>query len=58
MKKQYTVLFKEADGYEYEFKFVTDNIQKAIREYAHNKSVIGHQILKEGNSDKKQMLFG
>lgn len=58
MKKEYTVLFKEIDGYEYEFKFVTENIDKAIKQYARNRNIIAHQILQEGNSNQKQMLFG
>tara|TARA_R110000803_G_scaffold109199_1_gene177563 strand:- start:2241 stop:2417 length:177 start_codon:yes stop_codon:yes gene_type:complete len=58
MKKEYTVRFKEADGYEYEFKFVTADIEKSIREYSRNRSIVAHQILEEGNNNKKQMLFG
>ncbi len=58
MKKEYTVLFKEADGYEYEFKFVTDNIERTIKEYARNRSVVAHEIIQEGSNHKKQMLFG
>ncbi len=52
MKKEYTVLFKEADGYEYEFKFVTDNIERTIKEYARNRSVVAHEIIQEGQRDK------
>jgi len=58
MKKEYTVLFKEIDGHEYEFKFVTENIDKAIKQYVRNRNIIAHQILQEGNSNQKQMLFG
>tara|TARA_R110002153_G_scaffold73906_3_gene192632 strand:+ start:7855 stop:8031 length:177 start_codon:yes stop_codon:yes gene_type:complete len=58
MKKEYTVLFKEADGYEYEFKFVTADIENSIREYSRNRSIVTHQILQEGSNNKKQMLFG
>lgn len=58
MKKEYIVLFKEANGREYEFKFITENIQKAITEYCRNRLIVEHKILEEGIGNKKQMLFG
>ena len=58
MKKEYTVLFKEASGKEYEFTFLTDNIQHAITEYSRNRTIVSHEIIEEGKSNNKQMLFG
>lgn len=58
MKREYIVLFKEVTGQEYEFKFYTENIQKSIKEYCRNRSIVQHRILEEGTGNKKQMLFG
>jgi len=58
MKRAYTVLFKEATGHEYEFKFITENIQRSIEDYTRNRHIVEHRILEEGTSNKKQMLFG
>ena len=56
--KKYIVEFREADGFTYEFEFLTDNIEKSIEQYTRNRHIIGHRIIKEGTQDKKQMLFG
>ena len=58
MKKTYLVKFTEASGYSYEFEFLTENIEKSIREYCRNRHIISHRILNEGAGGKKQMLFG
>lgn len=58
MKKEYTVLFKERDGSNYEFTFTTDNIEKTIQEYTSTRHIVEYEILKEGISNKRQMLFG
>ena len=58
MKKKYTVKFIELDGKEYEFEFLTEDIEKAISEYCRNRPIQSHEILTEDTSNKKTMLFG
>jgi len=58
MKREYTVLFKEVSGKEYEFTFLTDNIQESINQYSRNRTILSHEIIEEGKSNNKQILFG
>ena len=58
MKKKYIVEFTEINGNSYEFEFLTEDIQKSIREYCRNRSIVEHKILEEDKGSRKQMLFG
>ena len=58
MKKTYLVKFTEASGDSYEFEFLTENIEKSIREYCRNRSIVEYKILNENTGNRKQMLFG
>ena len=58
MKKKYIVEFTDINGNSHEFEFLTENIQKSIKEYCRNRSIVQHRILEEGTNNKKQMLFG
>ena len=58
MKKTYVVKFTEASGDSYEFEFLTENIEKSIREYCRNRSIAEYKILNENTGNRKQMLFG
>ncbi len=58
MKKEYTVRFKNATGEEFNFTFITENIDKSIKDYCRNRQIVAHEILGEGTNNNKQMLFG
>lgn len=57
-KKTYLIEFTYANGQKEEVKLTTDNIEWSIEQYSRNRHIVGHQILNEGNSSSKQMLFG
>lgn len=56
--KKYIVEFKMTDGTIVEMEFITDRIDWTIEQYCRNRSVVKHQILEEGSSKSKKMLFG
>lgn len=58
MEKEYTVRFKNTQGEEFNFTFITQDIHKSIENYCRNRQIVAHEILGEGNSNNKQMLFG
>lgn len=58
MKKTYLVEFTHSSGEKEEVELVTDNIDWSIAQWCRNRSIINHQIISEGNSNNKQMLFG
>lgn len=58
MKKSYLIEFTYSNGSKEEVTLTTDNIKWSIEQYCRNRSVINHQILEEGTSSSKQMLFG
>lgn len=58
MKKKYLVEFTYNNGEKEEVTLTTDNIKWSIEQYTRNRHIINHQILEEGNSSSKQMLFG
>ena len=55
--KKYIVEFKMTDGTIVEMEFITDRIDWTIEQYCRNRSVAKHQILEEGSSKSKKMLF-
>ena len=55
--KKYIVEFTMIDGSKEEVEFTTDRLQWSIDQWMRNRAVSGHQILEEGNSNNKQMLF-
>lgn len=58
MKKKYLVEFTYNNGEKEEVTLTTDNIKWSIEQYCRNRHIINHEILEEGNSSTKQMLFG
>ena len=58
MKKKYLVEFTHTNGEVEKVELVTDNINWSIEQWCRNRSITKHKILKEGNSNSKQMLFG
>jgi|TARA_R110002153_G_scaffold92084_1_gene223860 hypothetical protein len=58
MKKKYIVEFTHTSGKVEIVELVTDNIKWSIDQWTRNRSVLKHEIIEEGNSNNKQMLFG
>lgn len=58
MKKKYIVEFTDTQGNKEEVELITDNIEWSIEQYCRNRSIVKHEIINEGNSNRKQMLFG
>lgn len=58
MKKQYIVEFTHLDGRVENIELVTDNIEKSIEQWTRNRAIAKYEILEEGQSNNKQMLFG
>ena len=58
MKKSYTVQFKEVGDQVYEFTFVTENIERSIKDYCKTKPIVEYSIIKEDNVSTREMLFG
>lgn len=56
--KKYIVEFKMLDGSTEEIEFLTDRIDWTIEQYGRNRAVVSHNILEEGSSKSKKMLFG
>lgn len=56
--KTYLVEFTHNNGELEEVTLTTDNIKWSIEQYCRNRPIVKHQILKEGTSNSKQMLFG
>ena len=58
MKKKYLVEFTYNNGTKEDVELTTDNIKWSIEQYCRNRHIIDSQILEEGSSNSKQMLFG
>lgn len=56
--KKYIVEFTMLDGTKQEIEFLTDRIDWTIDQWCRNRAVAEHQILNEGSSNSKKMLFG
>lgn len=56
--RKYIVEFTMTDGSIEEVEFTTDRLQWSIEQWMRNRSVIKHEIISEGNTNTKQMLFG
>lgn len=56
--KTYLVEFVLADGTVEEVEFTTDKLQWTIDQWCRNRNVIKHEVIEEGTSNPKQMLFG
>ena len=58
MKKKYLVEFTHLDGRVENVELVTDDIQRSIDQWSRNRAIANYEILNEGQSNNKQMLFG
>ena len=56
--RKYIVEFTLLDGTKEEVEFTTDRLQWTIDQWCRHRKVINHQILEEGTSNSKSMLFG
>jgi hypothetical protein len=56
--KKYLVEFTLVDGTTEEVEFTTDRLQWTIDQWCRNRKVIKQEVLDEGSSNSKQMLFG
>ena len=58
MKKKYTVEFTHLDGTVESIELVTEDIQWSVDQWMRNRPVAKYEILEEGQSSNKRMLFG
>ena len=58
MKKKYLVEFTMADGSVENIELITDNIEFSINQWSRNRAVSNYEILDEGKTNSKRMLFG
>ena len=56
--KTYLVEFTHADGSKEEVELTTDRLEWTIQQWCRNRHVIKHEVISEGNSGSKKMLFG
>ena len=58
MKKKYIVEFTLLDGTVENIELVSEDIQWSIEQWSRNRAISKYEILEEGNSSNKRMLFG
>ena len=58
MRKQYIVEFTYLDGRVENVELLTDNLENSIEQWTRNRAIAKYEILEEGQSNSKQMLFG
>lgn len=58
MKKKYIIEFTHSNGEKEIVELVTDRIEWSIDQWKRNRNVIKHEIIEEGSTNNKQMLFG
>lgn len=56
--KKYIIEFTHSNGEKEVVELTTDRLEWSIQQWSRNRSVIKHEILEEGSSNSKQMLFG
>ena len=56
--KTYLIEFTHADGSKEEVELTTDRLEWSIQQWCRNRHVIKHEVISEGNSGSKKMLFG
>jgi hypothetical protein len=58
MKKKYLIEFTHSSGEKEIVELVTDRLEWSIDQWKRNRSVVHHEIIEEGTTNNKQMLFG
>lgn len=56
--KKYIVEFTHGNGEKETVELITDRIEWTIEQWCRNRHIIKHEIINEGASDSKKMLFG
>ena len=56
--KTYTIEFTHANGEAEIVELKTDRLEWSIKQWKRNRHIIKHEIISEGSSNNKQMLFG
>jgi|TARA_B110000483_G_scaffold122210_1_gene147352 hypothetical protein len=56
--KTYIVEFTHIDGNVEEVELTTDRLEWSIQQWKRNRAIIKHEILEEGSTNSKNMLFG
>lgn len=56
--RKYLVEFTLTNGDKEVVELTTDRLEWSIDQWCRNRSVIKHEILEEGSTNNKQMLFG
>ena len=56
--KKYIVEFTHSDGKLEEVELTTDRLEWSIQQWKRNRAIIKHEILEEGSTNSKNMLFG
>lgn len=57
MKKEYTVLFTDVEGTSHYFVFITENIEKSVKEYCIGKQIASFTIEEEKEIFTKSLLL-
>ena len=56
--KTYLIEFTHSTGKKEIVEIKTDNLEWSVEQWKRNRHVVKHEILEEGNTNTKQMLFG
>ena len=56
--KKYLIEFTYTNGEIERVELETDRLAWSIEQYCRNRSILNHNVITEGNSNSKQMLFG
>jgi len=56
--KTYLVEFTHSDGRKEQVELTTDRLEWSIQQWSRHRSITKHQVIEEGQSNSKQMLFG
>jgi len=56
--KKYIIEFTHANGEKEIVELITDRLEWSIQQWCRNRRVVEHQILEEGSTSSKKMLFG
>ena len=56
--KKYLIEFTHLNGEKETVELTTDRLQWSIDQWKRNRSVVKHEVIEEGSSNSKQMLFG
>lgn len=56
--KKYLIEFTHGNGETEEVEFITDRLEWTIQQWCRNRHIVNYEVLNEGNSNPKKMLFG